>query len=82
MKTLDKINNLYIKGMIDKEEYEKLISKYKCKPKPLDNIRDILKVMNVEELLETYKNAIAETEAKAELLKYLIISEIENRINR
>lgn len=68
--------------MIDNDEYEEFISKYKRKPEPLENIRDILKVMSVEELLETYKNAIAETEAKAELLKYLIISEIENRINK
>ena len=82
MKTIDKINNLFIKGMIDKEEYEELISKYERKPEPLENIRDILGVMSVEELLETYKNAITETEAKRELLKYLIISELENRINK
>ena len=66
--------------MIDKEEYEELISKHK--PEPLKNIRDILSIMSVEELLETYKNAITETEAKRELLKYLIISELENRINK
>lgn len=82
MKTLDKINNLFIKGMIDKEEYEELINKYERKPEPLENIRDILGIMSVEELLETYKNAITETEAKRELLKYLIISELENRINK
>lgn len=82
MKTLDKINNLYINGMIDREEYEGLISRYKPKPEPLENIRDILSIMSVEELLETYKNAITETEAKRELLKHLIISEIENRINK
>lgn len=82
MKTLDKINNLYLKGMINKEEYEELISKYKPQPEPLENIQRILSIMTVEELLETYKNAVTETEAKADLLKFLIIVEIENRINK
>lgn len=82
MKTLDKINNLYIKGIINEEEYEELLSRHKRKTEPLDNIKNILGIMTVEELLETYKNAIAEKEAKAELLKYLIIAEIENRINK
>ena len=82
MKTLDRINNLYIKGIINEEEYEELINRHKRKTEPLDNIKSILCIMTVEELLETYKNAIAETEAKAELLKYLIIAEIENRINK
>lgn len=82
MKTLDKINKLYVNGMIDREEYEELISKHKPKPEPLENIHHVLSIMTVEELLETYKNAITETEAKRELLKYLIISELENRINK
>lgn len=48
----------------------------------MENIRDILSIMSVEELLDTYKNAITETEAKRELLKFLIIAELENRINK
>lgn len=48
----------------------------------MKNIMEILSIMSVEELLETYKNAITETEAKRDLLKYLIISELENRINK
>lgn len=82
MKTLDKINHLYIKGKIDNEKYEELINRYTPKPEPLKNIKDILTVMSVEELLETYKNALTDTVTTAELFKFLIIAELENRISK
>lgn len=76
MKTLDRINDLLIKGWITIEEYEALLEKHTPKDNSDDKIKNIISSMNTEELLETYKND------DTEVIKYLIITELENRIEK
>ena len=72
MDKLTKINEMFIKGWINEDEYEELIEKHT----PKNNIKDIISSMSIEELLETYKND------DTEIIKYLIIAELENRIDK
>ena len=74
MNILDKINDLFIKGWITEEEYEELYNKYA--PSYKEKIIELISSMSIEELLDTYKND------DTNVIKYLIIAELENRIEK
>lgn len=75
---IEKINQLYIKGRIDKEKYNRLMDKYAEKLEPIENIKEIISNMSLEELLDTYKNT--KEDAASKVMQLLIIAEIERRI--
>lgn len=75
MSKIETINRLYIKGHINGEEYEDLISAHvKEEQSSADKIIELIGSMSVVELLETYKRADIEP------VRLLIIAEVENRI--
>lgn len=82
MNTLDRINDLFIKGHIDAETYEALYKKHAPKPSGAEQIINLLADMSLEELLETYKDAEAMLgKAGASVIHLLITAELDKRIN-
>lgn len=89
MDEIKRINELFRKGRINEKEYEELYNKYKPADnsiisvdsvgKTVDKIINILSSMSIEELLDVYDQA--ETETEKNIIKQLIIAEIEDRIN-
>lgn len=83
-KEAEKINQLYIKGRIDKEEYSRLISKYDAKTEPTEplppkeKIQELISNMSLEDLLDTYRKT--KEDAASKVMQPLIIAELENRI--
>lgn len=82
MDKLSKINDLYVKGWISKEEYDALYEKHAPKPSGAEQIIKLLAGMSLEELLETYKDAERLLgKAGASVIQLLITAELDKRIN-
>lgn len=82
MDTLDRINQLYVKGHISKEEYEALYDRHKPQESGAAALIGIIGNMSVEELLKTYKDAEKLLgKAGASVLHLLIAAELDKRIN-
>lgn len=80
MDTITKLNNLFIKGWINEEEYKNLINKHTKDNSSTDKIKKMLNSMSIEELLDTYDKA--ETKAEKKTIKLLIMAELEKRIGK
>lgn len=82
MDKLDRINEMYLKGHIDKAEYEALYNRHKPQESGAAKLVGIVSSMSLEELLEAYKDAESLLgKAGASVIQLLIVAELDKRIN-
>lgn len=82
MDKLNRINEMYVKGHIDKAEYEALYDKYSPKTSGAAELVGLIGKMSLEELLEAYKDTEQLLgKAGASVIHLLIVAELDKRIN-
>lgn len=82
MDKLSKINDLYVKGWISKEEYDALYEKHAPQKSSAEYLVEVISGMSLEELLEAYKDSEALLgKAGASVIQLLITAELDKRIN-
>ena len=82
MDKLKRIDEMFVRGHIDKAEYEALYDRYKPKESGAAELVGLISKMSLEDLLELYKDAERMLgKAGASVIHLLIVAELDKRIN-